>query len=630
MLSVVATAYVRRRGLVFAGMALLASGLGACGGDSPTPPPAAPPTGTLRVNVAGLPDGGSGMVEIEGPGARFVVARDTVLTRVPPGTYRVTPQPVLIDGQSYADTTSRPPVVVVAEQFAVTQVEYRFRPTTVRVVIAGLTESATLVLPFVDSLGRTQNVTASNPMANGRVTAVRAGTYQVTVPRWDGRLAVFAPDTVRRTVVVPAASEVVLTVAYRQISGTLTVAFADVPNLPVSTTVLDSAGVVLGRLTPVAPTLFKVIEGPVRLVPDTVVLANGFQVQPARAADTVQIERGQAVARTLRYVGRPQAGFNVRLTALDVVQAAHSLAGPLPLVAGREALARVTVLANGANVGLRPEVEIEVAQANGGRRTLRAPALRPFVPITPQMDTLLATWNVVVPAELVQPGMAVRARLLPDTALMQDPAADNVVPAVGEIALDVRPVRPLTLVFFPVEIDGFAYVPTANQVTTWIEAARAMLPIGEISARVMPPTNFRARTHFAVVDSLRRRRERLPFDTSEVWIGLLDGISGGAAFLRQVASVGVAPLSMVPIGLAHELGHIFGVGHAPGCGAANIDPRLPFADGRVASWGWDVQRGQVVPRGTFDLMGYCAPVWTSDFAWRTILEGRTRSGSGVP
>lgn len=88
----------------------------------------------MRVNVAGLPDGGAGVIDVEGDAARFVVARDTVITRVPPGTYRVVPRPVLVDGQSYSDTTSRQ-VVVVADQFAVAQVEYRLCPTTVRVIL---------------------------------------------------------------------------------------------------------------------------------------------------------------------------------------------------------------------------------------------------------------------------------------------------------------------------------------------------------------------------------------------------------------------------------------------------------------------------------------------------------------
>jgi len=81
---------------------------------------------------------------------------------------------------------------------------------------------------------------------------------------------------------------------------------------------------------------------------------------------------------------------------------------------------------------------------------------------------------------------------------------------------------------------------------------------------------------------------------------------------------------------AHEVGHNHGRQHAPGCSAANPDPNYPYTDGNGQSpignagapnYGFDVYGSQTIYPYTdyYDIMGYCDPVWISDYTYEAIL-----------
>jgi len=69
-----------------------------------------------------------------------------------------------------------------------------------------------------------------------------------------------------------------------------------------------------------------------------------------------------------------------------------------------------------------------------------------------------------------------------------------------------------------------------------------------------------------------------------------------------------------PETMAHELGHALGRDHSScGTGGDN-DPRYPYAGGMIGTWGFD-GRNLRDPALDTDVMGYCVPVWISDYTF---------------
>ncbi len=116
------------------------------------------------------------------------------------------------------------------------------------------------------------------------------------------------------------------------------------------------------------------------------------------------------------------------------------------------------------------------------------------------------------------------------------------------------------------------------------------------------------------------------------WVGFIKAAVGIGAGTR-----GAQAASEVH---AHELGHNFGLRHAPGCGASDPDPSFPYIDtqgsGVIGSpispnFGFDVMNPRIYTfyragGGYFDVMSYCEPQWISDYHYKK-LRNRLLSSS---
>lgn len=69
--------------------------------------------------------------------------------------------------------------------------------------------------------------------------------------------------------------------------------------------------------------------------------------------------------------------------------------------------------------------------------------------------------------------------------------------------------------------------------------------------------------------------------------------------------------------LVHELGHAMGRQHSP-CGTGDSS-YFPYDDGSIGVWGYD---GRVMrsPNRFADVMGYCLPVWISDYTYAALFD----------
>ena len=141
---------------------------------------------------------------------------------------------------------------------------------------------------------------------------------------------------------------------------------------------------------------------------------------------------------------------------------------------------------------------------------------------------------------------------------------------------------------------------------------RDLLPVGEFQLSIREPI-------LTSVDPIHENRGRL---LSEVRaIHLMDGGQGHyMGVLRGYGGVAVIGNPTILSGLnastiAHELGHALSLGHT-NCGdtaVIGIDPGYPYENGDIGVWGYDMRDGTLVPPDTKDMMGYCRPVWISDY-----------------
>lgn len=123
------------------------------------------------------------------------------------------------------------------------------------------------------------------------------------------------------------------------------------------------------------------------------------------------------------------------------------------------------------------------------------------------------------------------------------------------------------------------------------------------------------------------------FCGSSCTVGLSNlAYSANYPFLRASVGVGFTEYDIAGETLVHELGHAHGRYHAPCGGPAQVDGYYPYTGGGIGSWGYD-QRSQTLldPSDFTDMMGYCDPIWVSDYTFGSLwdrvaeVEARPRS-----
>ncbi|MGZ3421144.1 MAG: hypothetical protein ACXVEF_30495 [Polyangiales bacterium] len=72
--------------------------------------------------------------------------------------------------------------------------------------------------------------------------------------------------------------------------------------------------------------------------------------------------------------------------------------------------------------------------------------------------------------------------------------------------------------------------------------------------------------------------------------------------------------------MAHEIGHAHGRPHAPCGNPAGIDKKFPYEGGTVGVYGWNMIDQKLVEPWFTDVMGYCTPVWISDYTYRALFD----------
>ncbi len=183
--------------------ALLSILLSACGGGTTEPP-----SGSLALQVSGLPAGVEGSLTVVGPGGfNRSLGQSETLAALSPGSYTVTAVSVTAGGEQYLPSPSSQPVTVSAGETASAEVAYAVTERSLALTVTGLPAGLDAAITVSGPGGYSRPVTASETL-----TGLAPGQYTVTaLPVSDGSQQ-YTPSPSARTVTVAGASAA--TVAY--------------------------------------------------------------------------------------------------------------------------------------------------------------------------------------------------------------------------------------------------------------------------------------------------------------------------------------------------------------------------------------------------------------------------------
>ncbi len=329
----------------------------------------------------------------------------------------------------------------------------------------------------------------------------------------------------------------------------------------------------------------------------------------------------------------------VSLPMVYLTQSVQVPSRSVRLVANRNALLRAFVTAEEPRGFFEPEV-VAVFTGPEGEEVHRAVMSRAASQIPAEADEgdLELSYNAVIPADAVTPGVEMVVEVDPDGTLPLTAASRTRFPNEGSDALSVVEVPPMQLTLVPVIT---AEEPDTS-VLAWVRGISADSPEAGLLRHAFPFAEFNVRPHEAYHTSLDLTSsagqvslfgELEALRASEGGTGYYYGVAAnlgsnaGRGQLPGWVSVGV-PRSTT---LAHEVGHNLSLRHAPCGDPSGVDPAYPYPDGRIGVWGYDFRTGSTIPpdRGQ-DIMTYCRTLpWLSDYYFEKVIDHRARLAAGT-
>jgi hypothetical protein len=356
---------------------------------------------------------------------------------------------------------------------------------------------------------------------------------------------------------------------------------------------------------------------------------------PQLSVSSVTVAESDTASVAVTYSGAPASTLDLRIAGAQLIQSTQRADGSVPMVAGRDALARIFLVANGANTAT-PAVRLRLFVGGNQVDSLTIPAQRTSVPTSVDTSSLSASWNVLIPGARVVNGMALQAVADPDDNVAETDESDNLWPGPAPQAVSVRPVPAFNLRFVPVKQsvnDLTGQVSNANK-TALADLTARMHPLGSTAVSVR--STFVTDAPVLVSNDSNGAWSRILNETYA--LRNADGYQGnyvaivpatynsgiaGLGYIGAPAAVAWDKAASAPGVIAHELGHNFGRYHAPCGGPASPDPNYPYPNGSIGNWGLDLPAMTLKAPGTYkDLMSYCNPDWISDYNYVAVMDFR--------
>jgi hypothetical protein len=596
-----------------------------------------PTTGALVVTVNGLPGGAPALITVSGPNAfSQTVNQTTTLENLPPGDYTVRSFTVHFSSALYVSTVLQELHTITAGHTESATIPYALSSGSIDLSVSGLPAG---VAPSVVLTGPNF---AKAVFAPGVIAELLPGTYTL---RADTLLSVegdrFGAATYVQTVTVAASlTPVPVGVIYALTSGSLTVTVNGLPSNQTPAPVTVTGPGSFSRQTAISMTYKGLAAGTY-----TIAAANASSCPnlytPALTQQTADVSVGATATATVTYAQSqpPAANLNLKIDALHLVQVVQDYAGVTPMVAGKPALLRVFVLANQCNSAM-PKVRVTLSTG----RTFDIFATESTVRQESDQGVLFSSWNTMLPADDVQPGLTVVAVVDPDNAVAEANESDNRYPASGTKAIDVRTVPAVGLRFVPVTVAGSTGNVAVARVDSLLQMSRRIHPAFAYDADVRAPYTssqpaFKADggSWTQVLTEIRALRLA---DTSEryyhgiVKVTYNSGVAG-IGFVGEKAALSWDYWPSVSDIVAHELGHNYGRFHSPCGNPGGLDSRWPqtgnYVGGFIGAYGYDMSINTLKePQFFTDIMGYCRNQWISDYTYFGMMQWMIDHPTSLP
>ncbi|HEY0930140.1 MAG TPA: Ig-like domain-containing protein [Gemmatimonas sp.] len=367
-------------------------------------------------------------------------------------------------------------------------------------------------------------------------------------------------------------------------------------------------------------------DGVVRaLTPGTATISAISQADPRRAG-TIAV----TVAAT-------DGSVNLDVSGMYVVQSVQQADGRIPLVANRQAVARVFVRSSRLGLGA-VQVRLRVIEGGAAIATFNATATP-----TSTLDESCCSADFPITAAMVKAGVSLLADVDPNNLVSEANETDNVFPTVGTMPLNVVSVPPMAIRLVPVQQSRNGQIGVANN--SLFNIFRSIWPFEVINATLRTPLvidytigsqNFDDWIRLVRDVEIVRQAE----GGAHYYYGLVrtrgtSGVLGLANGIPARTAIGVDEGSDFGPGesrltFAHEMGHTMGLRHAPCGGAAGPDPNYPFSDGRIGVYGMDTFGGNAIKGPVVnDIMTYCPNQWVSAYNYRKVMDFRQANPNGV-
>lgn len=346
-------------------------------------------------------------------------------------------------------------------------------------------------------------------------------------------------------------------------------------------------------------------------------------------------------------VAAPASAIDLRVEGLTVTQATQSEDQAIPLIADRRAFVRVFVVADGEN-HLRPKVRLQFVYGRKVRHqvTFDAPRELPGVPTAVNRHDHGKSWNVTVPALWIKSGLKIVAEVDPDRRVRESSESNNLWPNKSGQAFDVRTAPTLKVTFVPVRLpSGRVSEITSKNTEDFISYTRRVFPLPEkldvaVHKAISTSADVQVFDGWAqLINEIEALRlaERA---TDRYYAGLINpgapAAIGGLGFLGGRSTVSNewgrtlddGRLTYRNFVVGHELGHNFGLPHAPCGNPGGPDPLYPYPEANIGRHGFDVflNRAYDPAAGGVDLMSYCrTEPWISDYNYIKVMNRRGRA-----
>ncbi|MEO8194405.1 MAG: hypothetical protein ABI681_11200 [Gemmatimonadales bacterium] len=615
---------------------LLLAGLVA-GCDSST----GPKTGSLAVEISGLPAGLAAAVSITGPGPTTLTATTSrTFDGLAPGQYQITATNTGSDRSTFQPTPLTTMVEVRAgDTPAQASVSYAVITAIVSISISNIPSGLTPQITLARSPGFPRTVTAAGEVGN-----LVPGTYTISAANLDGEEAYGAAVSPSSLELVPSVTPVPVAVSFTAITGSIRLSSTGLPAGAVSMwditgingfsrTATGTGDVVVHHLNPGEYT-----------VTARNVVHQGDNYGSSSGATVVTVVAANSHALTTSYILRPPT-LNLVVEGAYLTQAVQTFGGSIPLVAGRDAYLRVFLRAN-ENNSVTPPVRLRVYHNGQLVATQAIVARRGDVPTGVSEQNTTDSWGMPIPGSMLQPGASFLVDVDPDNAVRETVESDNQFPLSGTPRpLDVRNIAPVNLRFIPVATsDGLTGNVSAARLDELVNITSRMHPVSSITADLR--ATYSTSLQLAKADSNHAWARilgeidvlRVVEASGRQYVGVLkDNIGSGFAGVGYVPgrSVLIFDDNQTPETLAHELGHNWGRLHSPCGGPGGVDPQYPYLNGNIGIYGFDILTGRILSPDAPDVMSYCwLPLafnisiprrWASDYTYAGVMNFRSSS-----